>query len=63
VLIVGAACYLLDVVALFLVPDIGDKIKTLVVIPSAIAEVAMVLYLLVIGIRTPEPAERILAAA
>jgi hypothetical protein len=33
VLIVGAACYLLDVVALFLVPDIGDKIKTLVVIP------------------------------
>jgi hypothetical protein len=63
VLIVGAACYLLDVVALFLVPDIGDKIKTLVVVPSAIAEVAMVLYLLVIGIRTPKQVKRIPAAA
>jgi hypothetical protein len=63
VLIVGAACYLLDVVALFLVPDIGDKIKTLVVVPSAIAEVAMVLYLLVIGIRTPKRVKRIPAAA
>jgi hypothetical protein len=63
VLIVGAACYLLDVVALFLVPDIGDKIKTLVVVPSAIAEVAVVLYLLVIGIRTPKRVKRIPAAA
>jgi hypothetical protein len=63
VLIVGAACYLLDVVALFLVPDIGDKIKTLVVVPSAIAEVAMVLYLLAIGIRTPKRVKRIPAAA
>jgi hypothetical protein len=62
-LVVGAACYLMDVAAQFLVPDFGDKIKSLIVIPSAIAEVAMVLYLLVIGIRTPEPAERILAAA
>jgi hypothetical protein len=62
-LVVGAACYLMDVAAQFLVPDFGDKIKSLIVIPSAIAEVVMVLYLLVIGIRTPEPAERILAAA
>ena len=63
VLIVGAACYLLDVAALFLVPDLGDKIKTLVVVPSAIAEVAMVLYLLVIGIRTPTRGKQIPAAA
>jgi hypothetical protein len=61
-LVVGGVCYLLDLLALFLVPDFGQKISTFVVIPSAIAEISMVLYLLVIGVKTVKPDERILAA-
>ena len=62
-LIVGGACYLVGMVAVFLVPDFGEKINTLVTIPSAIAEVSMLLYLLVVGVKTTKPAtERILAA-
>jgi hypothetical protein len=58
-LIVGGACYIVDLLALFLVPDFGQKIHTFLVIPSAIAEILMVLYLLVIGVRTQKPGERI----
>ena len=62
-LIVGGACYLVGMVAVFLVPDFGEKINTLITIPSAIAEVSMLLYLLVVGVKTTKPAtERILAA-
>jgi hypothetical protein len=63
VLIVGAACYVVDLLAAFLVPDIAQKIHSFIVIPCAIAEISMVLYLLVKGVKTPKPAERILAAA
>jgi hypothetical protein len=59
-LIVGGACYLVDLLAQFLVPDFGVKIHAFVVIPSAIAEISMVVYLLVIGVRTQKPDERIL---
>src|SRR6266571_776366 len=51
VLIVGGACYLVDLLAAFLVPDFGQNIHTFVTIPSAIAEISMVLYLLVIGVK------------
>jgi hypothetical protein len=51
-LIVGGACYLVDVLAAFLVPDVGKAIHGYVNILSAIAEVWMVGYLLVIGIKT-----------
>jgi len=64
-LIVGGVCYLVDLLAAFLIPDVGQQIHGFVTIPSAIAEIAMVLYLLVIGVRTvrtQKPAERILAA-
>jgi hypothetical protein len=63
VLIVGGVCYLVDLLAAFLVPDFGQEIHTFVVIPSAIAEIPMVVYLLVIGVKTSKPAEHILAAA
>src|SRR2546421_3744471 len=59
VLIVGGVCYLVDLLAAFLVPDFGQNIHTFVVIPSAIAEISMVLYLRVIGVRTQKPGERI----
>jgi hypothetical protein len=62
-LIVGGACYLVGTLAVFLVPDFGEKINTYVTIPSAIAELSMVVYLLVIGVKAPKPAGRILAAA
>src|SRR4029077_16820444 len=54
-LVVGGAGYLVGLLAVFLVPDIGEKINVFVTIPSAIAEISMVLYLLVIGVKTPHP--------
>ena len=62
----GGACYLVDLLAAFLVPDFGQKIHAFIVIPSAIAEIWMVGYLLVIGVKTvkaAKPDERILVAA
>ena len=60
-LIVGGVCSLVDLLALFLVPDFAQKITpdlpgthhTFVgVIPPAIAEISMLVYLLVIGVKT-----------
>jgi hypothetical protein len=62
-LIVGAGCYLVGMVAVFSVPGFGEKINSLVTIPCTIAEVWMVGYLLVFGVRRLKPVERILAAA
>ena len=64
-LIVGGGCYIVGLLAVFLVPDfdLGEKINTFVTLPSAIAEVSMVAYLLVKGVKTPKQVERILAAA
>ncbi len=66
-LIVGGACYLVGLLAVFLVPDfaLGEKINVFVTIPSALAEISMVLYLLVVGVKTPRKTreERLLAAA
>ena len=50
-LIAGGVCYLLDQLAAFLVPIFGQKIHAFIIIPSAVAEVSMVLYLLVVGVR------------
>jgi hypothetical protein len=63
VLIVGGVCYLVDLLAAFLAPDFGQKIHAFDFIPSAIAEIAMVLYLLIVGVRTVKPEERIPRAA
>jgi len=61
-LVVGGVCYLVDMLALFLVPDFGQKISSFVVIPSALAEISMVVYLLVIGVKTVKPGERVLTS-
>jgi hypothetical protein len=57
---VGTVCYLVDTLMQFLVPDLGQRVASFVVIPSAIAEIWMVGYLLVIGVRTvkKEPSVR-----
>jgi len=62
-LIAAAVCYIVDLLALFLVPDFGKAIHGYITIPSAIAEVSMVVYLLVIGVKIPKADKRIPAAA
>jgi hypothetical protein len=62
-LVAGGVCYLLDLLAAFLVPYLAQKIHAFIVIPCAVAEISMVVYLLAIGVRTPRPVERILAHA
>jgi hypothetical protein len=52
VLIAAAASYLVDFLAAFLVPDVGKAIHGYATILPAIAEPAMVLYLLVVGVKT-----------
>ena len=53
----------MDMLRLFLVPDVGEKISAFVLIPSEIAELCMLGYLLVIGVKSSKPAARIPAAA
>ncbi len=55
-LVVGSVCYLLDLLAAFLAPGIGREIHSFIVIPSAVAEVSMVVYPLVVGVKTMKPA-------
>jgi hypothetical protein len=63
-LVVACAVYLVDLLAAFLVPDFGKQIHAFLVIPVvATAEIWMVIYLLVWGVRTVKPVERTLAAA
>lgn len=57
-LIVGGACYLVGVLAVFLVPDFGEKINTFITIPSGIAEFSMAGYLLAIGVKRVKRAPR-----
>jgi hypothetical protein len=59
-LMIGCFGYLIDTLALFLVPNIGGAISTFVVIPAAVAEFWMVLYLLIKGVRVPQPEQRVL---
>jgi hypothetical protein len=64
VLVAACASYLVDLLAGFMFPDFGKAIHGLATILPAIAEPSMVLYLLVIGVKTSKPRdERILAAA
>jgi hypothetical protein len=60
VLIVGGVCYLVDLLTAFLVPDFGQKIHAFIIIPSAIAEISMVLYLLIVGVKTVKSDKSIL---
>jgi len=61
-LMIGAAGYLIGLLAVFLVPDGSEKINTIVTIPSAIAEISMVLYLLVLGVRSPRRVSQLATA-
>jgi hypothetical protein len=63
VLIVAAASYLVDILAAFLIPDVGKAIHPILAAPPAIAEIWMLGYLLVFGVRTPAADTAIPAAA
>jgi hypothetical protein len=60
-LVAATICYLVDLFAAFLIPDFAMQIHPFIVIVPAIAEVWMVLYLLVVGVRTVKPGKEILA--
>ena len=62
VLVAATVCYLVDLLAAFLAPDLARQIHPFVVIVPAIAEIWMVLYLLVVGVRTAKPDQRMTAA-
>src|SRR2546428_10673766 len=63
VLIVAGASYLVDMLAAFLIPDFGAAIHPFLAAPPAIAEIWMLGYLLVFGVRTPARDKDIVAAA
>ncbi|MBB6171332.1 hypothetical protein HNR23_001392 [Nocardiopsis mwathae] len=54
-LMVGACGHLADVFARLLAPDFGAAISLYVMTPAAIAEISFMLWLVVRGVRTPEP--------
>ncbi len=53
VLIVGGVSYLVDMLAAFLVPDVGAQIHGFLAIPPTIAEIWTLGYLLVRGVKLP----------
>ncbi len=58
ILTLGGVCYLVDLLAAFLAPGVGQTIHPLIVIPSAIAEISMVLYLLAVGVKASKRSSR-----
>src|SRR5919199_541540 len=57
-LVVGGVGYLVDLLTAFLVPDVGTAIHPFVgVIPTALAEITMLVYLLVVGVKTVKPTD------
>jgi hypothetical protein len=52
ILIIGGVCYIIDLLTAFLIPDFGQKIHGIVIIPCAVAEISMVFYLLIVGVKT-----------
>src|SRR6185369_11412997 len=53
VLVAATVSYLLDVLAAFLVPDVATQIHPFLSIVPIIAEICLLLYLLVKGVRVP----------
>jgi len=63
VLVAAGVTYLIDVVATFLAPDLGAHLHGPLAIVPSIAEPAMVIALLVKGLRSPRLRVAILATA
>ncbi len=61
-LAIGCVGYLVDTFALFLAPDLGASVSPFVLAPAAAAEIAMLFWLLVKGVKAPQGEGRVLAA-
>jgi hypothetical protein len=57
VLVVATVCYLVDALVAFLVPDIAKQVSPLLVIGPIVAEVWLLGYLLVKGVRSPRESD------
>ncbi|MGH2463887.1 MAG: DUF4386 domain-containing protein [Candidatus Limnocylindrales bacterium] len=57
-LVAATACYIADLLAAFLAPALATQVHPLLVVVPAVAEVWMVVYLLVKGVRTSPTTER-----
>jgi hypothetical protein len=57
VLVAATVCYLVDALVAFLVPDIARQISPLLVIGPIVAEVWLLGYLLVKGVRSPRESD------
>ncbi|WP_283137783.1 DUF4386 domain-containing protein [Rhizohabitans arisaemae] len=55
-LMIACACYLIDTLTRFLLPDLGTTFSQIVIMPTVVAEFWMVGYLLVIGVKTAKTA-------
>src|ERR1044071_8538422 len=62
-LVAATVCYLVHLITAFLVPDFHEQIQSFIVIVPTVAEIWMILYLLVVGVRTVNSDKQILAAA
>jgi hypothetical protein len=62
VLVVATASYLLDVLVAFLAPDIAPQAHGFLTIAPLVAEIWLLGYLLVKGVRSPRTAERTVVA-
>jgi hypothetical protein len=62
-LIIACFSYLAHLPFMFLWPDVGAMLTPFVAIPAVLAEVWMVLYLLIRGVKAPKPDEHTLASA
>jgi Domain of unknown function (DUF4386) len=62
-LMVASASYLIDVLLQFLAPELADAVNPLLVTLFSVAEGSMLLYLLIRGVRTLQPAKQALLAA
>jgi hypothetical protein len=52
-LMLGTVCYVTDALTRFLAPSFADTSAAIFVVPETICEVALLAYLLIIGVRTP----------
>ncbi|GHE37530.1 hypothetical protein GCM10017673_44950 [Streptosporangium violaceochromogenes] len=62
-LVAGCAGYLVDTFTRFLAPDLGETLSPFAVAPAAVAEVALLLWLLLRGVKAPRRDGRVLVAA
>jgi len=62
-LMLGTVCYVVDSLTRFLVPSFADTSAAIFLVPEIVCEVALLAYLLIKGVRTPQPATPVPATA